>query len=72
MSSFAAELFSFDYFVYGCGVDGNMGGSIKVSPLTWLHGTGLIEAADSTMVSALVSGGPVSLFYGFIGKYGTY
>jgi hypothetical protein len=33
LSSFVAELFSFDYFVYGCSVDGNMGGSIKVCPL---------------------------------------
>jgi hypothetical protein len=48
-----------------------MGSIVKVgySQIVTPNSADADPTVDSTMVSGLVSGGPVSLFYGFIGKF---
>jgi hypothetical protein len=50
-----------------------MGSIVKVgySQIVTPNSADADPTVDSTMVSGLVSGGPVSLFYGFIGKLKT-
>lgn len=60
------RLLSAYYPVNGCCAHGNMGSSIQVQPFPPSSIDRILRSSNSTMVSGLVSGGPVSLVYGFL------